>query len=77
MEICSFLKIQKKKLIYFGYTYCPDICPMDILKISKLFDDNPNLNKELLPIFISIDPERDRPETLKSFIENFNSAFKL
>ena len=33
------------------------------------------LNKELLPIFISIDPERDRPETLKDFIQNFNSAF--
>jgi protein SCO1/2 len=65
----------KKKLIYFGYTYCPDICPMDVLKISKLFDDNPNLNKNLLPIFISIDPDRDRPETLKDFIENFNSAF--
>lgn len=66
---------KKKKLIYFGYTYCPDICPMDVLKISKLFDDNPNLYKELLPIFISIDPERDRPETLKDFIQNFNSAF--
>ena len=48
---------------------------MDVLKISKLFDDNPNLYKELLPIFISIDPERDRPETLKDFIQNFNSAF--
>ena len=67
--------INKKKIIYFGYTYCPDICPMDVLKISKLFDDNPNLNKELLPIFISIDPARDKPETLKDFIENFNSAF--
>ena len=67
--------IKRKKLIYFGYTYCPDICPMDVLKISKLFDDNPSLNKVLLPIFISIDPERDRPEVLRDFIENFNSAF--
>ena len=67
--------IYKKKLIYFGYTYCPDICPMDILKISKLFDDSPSLKKELLPIFISIDPDRDQPEVLKDFIENFNSAF--
>ena len=67
--------IKKKKLIYFGYTFCPDICPMDVLKISQLFDDNPSLKKELLPIFVSIDPDRDQPEILKDFIENFNSAF--
>ena len=48
---------------------------MDVLKISQLYDDNPSLNEVLLPIFISIDPERDQPETLKAFIENFNPAF--
>ena len=51
--------IKKKKLIYFGYTYCPDICPMDVLKISQVYDLNNDLKNELLPIFITVDPERD------------------
>ena len=68
-------KIKKKKLIYFGYTYCPDICPMDILKISQVYDQNNNLRNEILPIFITVDPERDDQITIKNFIENFNDAF--
>ena len=68
-------KINKKKLIYFGYTFCPDICPMDMLRISKLYDENPNLKSHLVPIFITVDPKRDDQKTLKNFIENFNVAF--
>ena len=68
-------EITKKKLIYFGYTYCPDICPMDMLRISNVFDQNPELKKELLPIFITVDPLRDDPKTLNDFIGNFNKAF--
>ena len=68
-------KINKKKLIYFGYTFCPDICPMDMLKISQVFDQNPKLKKKLLPIFITVDPSRDNQEKLSSFIENFNDSF--
>ena len=66
---------KKKKLIYFGYTYCPDICPMDVLKISQVYDLNINLKNELLPIFITVDPQRDDQSTVKNFIENFNDAF--
>ena len=68
-------KVDKKKLIYFGYTFCPDICPMDILKISQIYDKNPNLKKNLLPIFITVDPLRDNQNKLFNFMENFNSAF--
>ena len=67
--------IKKKKLIYFGYTYCPDICPMDVLKISQVYDLNKDLRNELLPIFITVDPQRDDQITVKNFIENFNDAF--
>ncbi len=67
--------IKKKKLIYFGYTYCPDICPMDVLKISQVYDFNKDLRNELLPIFITVDPQRDDQITVKNFIENFNDAF--
>ena len=67
--------LKKKKLIYFGYTYCPDICPMDVLKISQVYDLNNDLKNELLPIFITVDPERDDQNTVRNFIENFNDAF--
>ena len=68
-------KVNLKKLIYFGYTYCPDICPFDLLKISKIFENNPNLKNEIKPIFITVDPERDTIKKLKIFMENFDQSF--
>ena len=67
-------KINKKKLLYFGYTYCPDICPFDLLKISKIFENNPKLKNEIKPIFITVDPERDTIKNLKIFMENFDQS---
>ena len=64
----------KNKLIYFGYTYCPDVCPFDILKLSKFIDKNPHLKKKLDFIFITVDPDRDQPQQLKSFLGNFNPS---
>ncbi len=68
-------KVNLKKLIYFGYTYCPDICPFDLLKISKIFENNPNLKNKIKPIFITVDPERDTIKKLKIFMENFDQSF--
>ena len=65
---------KKNKLIYFGYTYCPDVCPFDILKLSKFIDQNPKLKKKIDFIFITVDPDRDQPQQLKSFLGNFNSS---
>ena len=62
----------KKKIIYFGYTFCPDVCPIDILKISRLVDQKPELIKDFDFIFITVDPERDDPSQMKSFMSNFN-----
>ena len=67
-------KVNKKKLLYFGYTYCPDICPFDLLKISKIFENNPKLKNEIKPIFITVDPERDTIKNLKIFMENFDQS---
>ena len=72
-EIFDSKKFKKKKLIYFGYTFCPDVCPFDILRISKVFENNPSLIEQIQPIFITVDPERDTPENLRSFLENFSS----
>ncbi len=68
-------KVSFKKLIYFGYTYCPDVCPFDLLKISKIFENNPSLWDEVKPIFITVDPERDTIKELKIFMENFDQSF--
>ncbi len=67
-------KVNLKKLLYFGYTYCPDICPLDLLKISKIFENNPNLKNEIKPVFITVDPERDTIKKLKIFMENFDKS---
>ena len=62
----------KKKVLYFGYTFCPDICPIDILKISRLVDQSPELLKNFDFIFITVDPERDNQSQMKNFMSNFN-----
>jgi len=62
----------KKKVLYFGYTFCPDVCPIDILKISRLVDQNPELVKNFDFIFITVDPERDNQSQMKNFMSNFN-----
>ncbi len=71
-NIYSSKKVPKKKLIYFGYTFCPDVCPMDILKISNFIGKYPNIKKEIDFIFITVDPERDKPQVLREFLSNFN-----
>ena len=62
----------KKKVLYFGYTFCPDICPIDILKISRFVDQSPELTKNFDFIFITVDPERDDQIQMKNFMSNFN-----
>lgn len=71
-NIYSSKKVPKKKLIYFGYTFCPDVCPMDILKISNFIGKYPSIKKEIDFIFITVDPERDKPQVLREFLSNFN-----
>ena len=62
----------KKKVLYFGYTFCPDVCPIDILKISRFVDQSPELIKNFDFIFITVDPERDNQSQMKNFMSNFN-----
>ena len=68
-------EVKKKKLIYFGYTYCPDVCPFDMVKISQIFTTYPELEKKIKPLFITVDPNRDTTKQLKIFIESFHSSF--
>ena len=67
-------EINKKKLIYFGYAYCPDVCPFDLLRLSKIFESNSQLKEQYQPLFITVDPERDTIEKLRIFMENFDAS---
>ncbi len=66
----------KWRLMYFGYTYCPDVCPVDVQKIAqgmKLFAAaDPARAKTVVPIFVTVDPERDTPAVLKTFVRAFS-----
>lgn len=60
-------------LLYFGFTYCPDICPAELAKMMAVLRTLKNLPTFPLirPIFISVDPERDTPARIKEFKKNF------
>lgn len=64
------------RIVYFGYAYCPDVCPMDVQSLMKgyrLFKkDSPELADDIQPIFITIDPERDTPAVVGEFTAAFS-----
>ena len=59
-------------LVYFGYTFCPDVCPTALQTITDAMDLLGAKADKVQPVFISVDPERDTPKVLKSFMENFH-----
>ena len=64
------------RLMYFGYTYCPDVCPVDAQIMGRALrllerEDRAKARK-IVPIFVSIDPARDTPAALKEFVGNFH-----
>jgi len=62
----------KIQLVYFGYTYCPDACPIMLNTIASALDELGPLAARVQPLFITIDPQRDTPEVLAQFVESFN-----
>ena len=61
--------------IFFGFTHCPDICPMTLNKMDIVFSKLKENNKTLKLFFISVDPERDTPEVIKNYLRNFENNF--
>lgn len=59
-------------LLYFGYTYCPDVCPTELQTIASALDQLGPVANQIAPIFISIDPERDTPDALASYVKLFS-----
>ena len=59
-------------LVYFGYTFCPDICPTDNMRNAMAVEILDERGLDVKPVFISIDPERDTPERLTDFTDAFH-----
>jgi protein SCO1/2 len=55
--------------IYFGFTYCPDVCPTSLFTLKEGLDELGPRGREVQPILISVDPERDTPQVMKAYIE--------
>jgi protein SCO1/2 len=64
------------RIIYFGFTFCPDVCPVDMQTVAqglRLFEkQDPARAAKVVPIFISVDPGRDGPAELKQFVNAFH-----
>jgi protein SCO1/2 len=65
----------KLMLVYFGFTYCPDVCPTDLLQIARAVDQLGQAGEMVQPVFITVDPERDTPEHLKQYMPLFHPRF--
>lgn len=66
----------KYRIVYFGYTYCPDVCPTDMQRLMQGFaaykKEHPDLAAQIVPMFISVDPERDTPKVVGEFTHAFS-----
>ena len=65
----------KYRIMYFGYTFCPDVCPVDMQNLGaamRLLDEkDPALSAKIQPIFVTVDPARDTPDVLRQFTDAF------
>ncbi len=68
--------ITEPSLIYFGYTFCPDVCPLDTARNGEVVDILAQLGKSATPIFISIDPKRDTSEVMAEYSEWIHPKMK-
>ena len=64
--------LAKPALVYFGYSFCPDVCPLDGARNAEAVDLLKAKGLNVTPVFISIDPERDTPVVLKDFTANLH-----
>jgi cytochrome oxidase Cu insertion factor (SCO1/SenC/PrrC family) len=62
----------KYTLVYFGYTYCPDVCPTGLTEMSNTLDMLGADAEKIVPIFISVDPARDTPDQLREYASYFH-----
>jgi protein SCO1/2 len=64
--------LTKPSLVYFGYTFCPDVCPLDMARNAEAVDLLESKGFDVTPVFITVDPERDTPEVVGEFAANLH-----
>jgi len=62
-------------LVFFGFTHCPDICPAELQVMAASLEALGPRGEAVVPIFITLDPERDTPEAMANYLKNFGSEF--
>ena len=62
-------------LVYFGYSFCPDVCPTTLGVVADAFAKLGSRRNRIVPLFITLDPERDTPGVLKNYLGAFGPAF--
>ena len=62
-------------LVFFGFTHCPDICPAELQVMSAALDELGPKADEVVPVFITLDPERDTQAAMGAYVKNFGSRF--
>jgi protein SCO1/2 len=65
----------KYMLVFFGYTFCPDVCPTTLAVMAAALDKMGAGADRIVPVFISVDPARDKPEVLKAYLSAFGPRF--
>ena len=65
----------KYMLVFFGYTFCPDVCPTTLAVMAAALDKMGSGADRIVPVFISVDPARDKPEVLKAYLSAFGPRF--
>jgi protein SCO1/2 len=63
-------------LVFFGFTHCPDICPTTLFEMSQLFEALGPDARKVTGLFITVDPERDTPEAMKSYLGSFHPSIQ-
>lgn len=71
-EVTDQQVITKPSLVYFGYTFCPDICPFDAVRNADAAELLAEDGYDVTPVFISVDPNRDTPEVVGDFAANIS-----
>ena len=67
----------KWSLIYFGYTFCPDVCPTSLSVMTQALDQLGPLADRVTPVFVTVDPERDTVQQLAAYHEHFHPSFVM
>src|SRR6476619_1975023 len=65
----------RSMLVFFGFTHCPDICPAEMQVIAQALDHLGDKAKKMVPVFITVDPERDTPQAMAEYVKSFGPNF--